>query len=422
MSGHGTLPAPALAALRAWRAGLGRAEPLDEPVLVAWAPGRVNLIGEHTDYNDGWVLPAAVDQVVAVAGRPSHTPDARIYSLHHASHARFSSGISALLGEPRGRLPMWARFARATLSELAQIGHWQREQGFSAAIAGDVPVGGGLSSSAALEVAFTTFALALNQETMEPLEVARLCQRAEWRGTGARVGIMDQATSCLGKEGHAILLDCRSLEYTYIPAVLPDARMLVFDTGTPHTVATSGYNERRAQCEEAVTHLAAMIAEREPERAVTALRDVTVADLDRYGARLPALLLKRARHVVNENARTLAAAEALRAGNTEYLGLLFDQSHESLRDLYQVSCSELDAAVEIARAVPGVLGARMIGAGFGGSTLTLARADAIDALVGTLEREYPRRTGRHGRVLPLRIGEGAQWRSILLDSAGYPAL
>ncbi len=422
MSGPGVLPAPALEALRAWRERLGRTEPLDAPVLVAWAPGRVNLIGEHTDYNEGWVLPAAVDKVVAVAGQPSREPFATLYSAHHDGHARFATGVTALLAEQRGRLPLWARYVRATLTELAQIGKWQEHSGFVAAIAGDVPVGGGLSSSAALEVACATFALALSKMDMEPLEIARLCQRAEWRGAGAHVGIMDQATSCLGKAGHAILLDCRSLDYTYVPVDLPDMRLLIFDTGVPHTVAASGYNERRRQCEEVVALLATMIAAHEPDRSVTALRDVTSDDLVHYGARLPKLLLKRARHVVEENARTLAAVEALRAGDGARLGTLLDQSHESLRDLYQVSCAELDTVVEIARSVPGVYGARMIGAGFGGSALALAQADAVGALETALAREYPKRFGRQGRALLCRISGGPQWRSVLLDSAGNPAL
>ncbi len=426
MSGSDTLPAPALAALRAWRGRLGRTESLDEPVVVAWAPGRINLIGEHTDYNEGWALPAAVDRVVAVAGKlshhPSRTPYATLYSTHHDRVARFASSISALLAERRERLPMWTRYVRATLSELVEAGHWQGQRGFEAAIAGDAPVGGGLSSSAALEVACATFALALRQETMDPLDVARLCQRAEWRGVGARVGIMDQAASCLGKAGHAILLDCRSLEYTYVPVDLPDMRLIIFDTGVSRSLAGSHYNARREQCEEAVSQLAGIITEREPGRKVTALRDVTGDDLERYGEYLPGLLRKRARHVVNENARVLAAVEALRAGDVERLGALINQSHESLRDLYQVSCPELDAVVEIARTVPGVFGTRMIGAGFGGSALALAHADTADELVETLEREYPRRTGRQGRAIQLRIGGGAQWRSVLLDNAGNPAL
>jgi galactokinase len=422
MSGSDSLPAPVYTALHTWREHLGRTAPLDEPVLVAWAPGRVNLIGEHTDYNDGWVLPAAVDRVIAVAGQSSREPFATLYSAHHDGHMRFPTDISALLAEQRRRLPLWARYVRATLTELAQIGRWQRQSGFVAAIAGDVPVGGGMSSSAALEVACATFELALSQDTMEPLEVARLCQRAEWRGAGARVGIMDQATSCLGKEGQAILLDCRSLDYTFIPVDLPDVRLLVFNTGAPHTLAASGYNERRAQCEEAVTRLAGMIAEREPGRVVTALRDVTKDDLDDYGASLPGVLLKRARHVIEENTRTLAAVEALRARDVRLLGDLFNQSHESLRDLYQVSCPELDTAVAIAREVPGVYGARMIGAGFGGSILALVRADAVVALEEALELEYPRRTGRRGQAVLCRIGGGAQWRSVLLDRMGNPAL
>lgn len=257
---------------------------------------------------------------------------------------------------------------------------------------------------------------------MEPLEVARLCQRAEWQAAGVRVGIMDQAASCLGRAGHAILLDCRTLAYTYVPVNLPDMRLVIFDTGAAHSVAASGYKARRAQCEDAVARLAVMIARREPERTVTALRDVTVDDLDRYERRLPRMLRMRARHVVEENMRTLAAVEALRASDMERLGALLDQSHASLRDLYQVSSLELDTAVEIARTVPGVLGARMIGAGFGGSVLALVRAEAAEALETALTDEYPRRVGRQGTAFQCAIGGGPQWRSILLDSAGAPAL
>lgn len=399
------MPGPARTALLAWRERLGRGRAQASHALTAWAPGRINLIGEHTDYNDGWVLPAAVDKVVAVAGQATPEPYATLYSVHHGGYARFPCSPEALRGSPRRRLPLWAKFARATLAEMTLAGRWPGG-GMEAAIAGDVPVGGGLSSSAALEVAYATFALGLTRGVMEPLDVARLCQRAEQRGARVRVGIMDQAASCLGQSGQAILLDCRTLAYTYTPAALPDMRWVVFDTGAPHTLATSGYNQRRAQCEEASRQLAALVAAREPARTISALRDVTEDDLDRYGARLDPVLARRARHVVAENVRTLGAAEALRNGNVVRFGALMDQSHASLRDLYEVSSVELDIAVEVARAVPGIFGARMMGAGFGGSILALAKADAVGALGEALAGTYPQRAGREGQVIPVHIGGG----------------
>jgi galactokinase len=410
MSDRRPFPPPVRLALDAWR---GRVRPNAQDgagvTLAAWAPGRVNLIGEHTDYNEGWVLPAAVDRHVAIAGQGSREPFVTVYSTHHRGRARFPSQVGALLSDRVGRMPLWARFIRATLAELSRTGHWRNGMGFTAAIAGDVPVGGGLSSSAALTVACATFALALRGEHMAPLDIARVCQRAEWRGAGVRVGIMDQAASVLGRAKSAILLDCRSLDYTYVPVDLPATRLFIFDTGAPHTLASSGYNERRAQCEDALRLLAPMIIAAEPGRSVTALRDVTEGDLRAFGGRLPEILFTRARHVVEENARTLAAADALRVGDVDRLGWLINASHVSLRDLYQVSCAELDTAVELARATPGVYGARMVGAGFGGSILALARTSALNGLQATLARDYPIQTGRHGRGYVLRIGGGPQW-------------
>lgn len=418
MAGEEILPAAALVAARAWRAHLGRTASLDEPALVAWAAGRINIIGEHTDYNEGWVLPAAIDRVVAIVGRPATDSHVSLYSVHHAGYARFAAAPASLASNRRRPLPLWARYVRATLAEMSLAGQFRGSQGFAAAIAGDVPVGGGLSSSAALEVACATFALGLTGQTMDPMDVAKLCQRAEWRGSGAPVGIMDQAASCLGREGHAILLDCRSLEYTYTPVDLPGTRFLVFDTGVSHSVAASGYKTRKAECEEATRRLAMLIAGREPGRSVQALRDITSGDLNLLGDQLPEVLLKRSRHVVDENTRTLLAAEALRERDVTRLGALLDQSHASLRDLYEVSCEELDIAVELATSVPGVLGARMIGAGFGGSVLALVREEAVEALEATLATEYPRRSGRQGKALRIRIGKGPQWRATRLDRAG----
>ncbi len=418
------LPEPARAALTAYRRGLAEAPngrspvpagQVDAPLMVAWAPGRANLIGEHTDYNLGWVLPVAIDRVVAIVGRPTTTPSLSLYSTHHKRYAHYVIPPDMANVEVERALPYWARYIQGVWRELARQGALPpttRAAGMTAVIAGNAPVGGGLSSSAALEVAAATFAEALGGLALPPLTLAQACQRAEQWSVGAQVGIMDQAASRLGRPGHALLLDCRSLDYEYIPFDLPEIVLAVYDTRVPHTLATSGYNERRRQCEEAVALLAPILERETPGRTVAALRDVTADDLARHAAALPPTLLRRAWHVVSENARTLAAADALRAGDAAALGALLYASHASLRDDYAVSCPELDAVVEIAREVPGVVGARMMGAGFGGNVLALVRQSALPALSARLAAEYPRRTGRVGELRVCQIGGGPKHATV----------
>ncbi|MEO7001614.1 MAG: galactokinase family protein, partial [Ktedonobacterales bacterium] len=317
-----SLPPQAQWALQAYRMRL-RGDLQHAGVAVAWAPGRANLIGEHTDYNEGYVLPVAIDRATALVGHATREPVARLYSVHHRQKASFSMASTALAAEPAPeRLPLWARYVRGVLAELAQHGALPLLPGIVAAIAGNVPVGSGLSSSAALEVAVATFARALGGAELPAMRVAQLCQQAEQRSVGVRVGIMDQATSCLGRAGQAILLDCRSLVYTYVPVELPEVALAVYDTRVTRSLAASGYNERRAQCEQAVALLTQAIHAQQPERAITALRDITSDDLARYGDALPEVLLRRARHVVGENARVLAAVAALRLGDGASLGEL----------------------------------------------------------------------------------------------------
>lgn len=393
-----TLPAVAQQAVAAF---LGMTETQsDAAVSVGWAPGRMNIIGEHTDYNDGFVLPAAIHRLVALAGVPTDEPFAKLYSVHHQvwAHIPLDDAVVST-DEP---IPLWARYVQATWRQLATFGAVPASAGFTAAIVGDVPLGGGLSSSAALEVAAAMFAQSLGGRELPPMEVARACQRAEHVGADVAVGIMDQAASCLGKPHAAMLLDCRALTYTYVP-IPTDGEWIVFDTGAPHTLATSGYNTRRGECEMAVARLAPVLERETPERQIRALRDITLEDLARHGAVLDAVLLKRARHVVSENMRTLAAAKALQRNNLAAVGAYLNQSHASLRDEYEVSCFELDAAVEVALATPGVLGARMMGAGFGGSILALVLPASSATLCERLLSEYPQRTGRIGALVPCAI-------------------
>lgn len=402
------LPAPARDAVEAYRARFDRNGD-DAPLTVAWASGRINLIGEHTDYNEGYVLPVAIDRVVAIAGRANGSSRSRCYSVHHNAASEFAASAGA--PSARGRGQLWVKYVRGVLAQLATAAPTSARPvipAFDAAIAGDVPVGGGMSSSAALEVAVATFAAGLGGPRFPPMETALLCQRAEQESAGVRVGIMDQAASCLGRPEHAILLDCRSLQYEYVPINLPGIAVAVFDTGISHTLAGSEYNTRRGQCEAAVDRLSDGIQHDDPTRVVRSLRDVTQDDLRRYGSGLPEVLSRRARHVVSENERVLSAVEALRTGDARSLGELLYASHASLRDGYEVSCPELDAVVEIARGVRGTLGARMMGAGFGGSALVLVRRDALPALQAVLRTEYPKRTGRRGALHVCGVSGGPE--------------
>ncbi len=383
------IPAPATLAAQHARQVLR----LDGELLAGWAPGRVNLIGEHTDYNDGWVLPVAVDRVVALAGQPATEPDAmemQLFSVHHGEMATFSASRPPSADDPQD-VPLWARYIAGIVAEARTAGHQVR--GFTAAIAGDVPVGGGMSSSAALSVAALTWLDAAFHLNLDPLAMARLAQRAETRGSGVRVGILDQAASVLGRPGQAALIDCRSLGYSYVPLNLPDVGLLICETGVERSLASSAYNQRRAECEEAVAAFTHAVRDEGDTRDIAALRDVSEQDYLRLAGHIPEPARRRARHVIAENARTLRAVEVLKAGDAAAFGQLVLESHASLRDDYAVSCPELDAVVEIATSIPGTLGARLVGAGFGGSALIVARSEAVEVVAAALRERYPARSG-----------------------------
>ncbi len=402
------------------------------PSGAAWAPGRVNLIGEHTDYNDGFVLPIAVDRVAAFAGRARSDGIVRLWSTHFQEYAQFSlEGLPLSFEQQSNAFPGWARYVLAVATELTRTG--VRLAGFDAVVGGDVPLGGGMSSSAALEVA-TAQACSLFSgghcchpersegsrspdaeilrcaqddstvaqhdnagATLTPMQVAALCQRAEHIASGLQSGILDQAASCLGRPGAAILLDCRSLAYRYLPFDTPEVALVVIDTRVRRELASSAYNERRKQCEDATRILRNVIMQHEPEnemaQAISALRDITQEQFHRYGPYLPAVLRRRAGYVIAEDERVLQAVKLLEMGMIEEIGSLLWLSHAGLRDEYEVSCAELDTLVEIAQQVPGVLGARMMGGGFGGCTINLVRTEAVEALHQAVDQQYPDRTG-----------------------------
>jgi galactokinase len=341
------------------------------------APGRVNLIGEHTDYNDGFVLPMAIDRAVWVAAAPRRDRQVRILALSLGDDALASFALDGLAPDPQAR---WTNYVRGVLAMLEQAGH--RLSGLDLTYDGDVPIGAGLSSSAAVEVAVATAADRLFDLGLPGLPLARLAQQAEHAFAGTRCGLMDQLISAEGRAGHALLIDCRTFEWQVVP--LPAGRtVVVCDTGKRRGLAGSAYNRRRTQCEEAARRL-----------GVPALRDLDVAAFEARARALPALLRRRARHVVRENNRTLAAAGALRRGDAAGFGRLMNESHASLRDLYEVSCEELDLMAALAQSQPGCYGARMTGAGFGGCVVALVDGAAVADFVETVGPAYERQSRR----------------------------
>lgn len=341
------------------------------------APGRVNLIGEHTDYNDGFVMPAAIDFYtrVAAAVREDHT-----VSIHSVN---FSDDIEFDLNKIDRMPDHWSNYARGVAWALQQTGHSLR--GADLWVEGTVPIGAGLSSSASLEIAVAFALAAFNGPPLEPAELARIGQRAESEFVGMRCGIMDQFIACLGEEGHALMLDCRSLEYRLLP--LDDhVAIVVCNTMVKHELASSEYNTRRAECEEGIRHLAPFLP------GISSLRDVRLAQVESHSKDLPETIYRRCRHVVSENQRVEKAAEALRSHDLKKFGRLMAESHESLRENYEVSCPELDLMVELANQCQGVYGARMTGGGFGGSTVNLVERKAAGRFREFMTREYERQT------------------------------
>ncbi|MGZ8501476.1 MAG: galactokinase [Candidatus Limnocylindrales bacterium] len=386
-------PAVLTAAFR--RAFPGTVEPL--ALSIVRAPGRVNLIGEHTDYNQGLVLPAAIDLEVRIARRPRADRRVRIVLVATGETAELDlDGI----GPARGG---WIDYVAGTAREMAAAG--LATFGFDGVLASTIPMASGLSSSAALELASAWALSGPDGPATDPLGLARIAQRAENEYVGVLCGLMDQFASASGVAGAAVLLDCRSLEHRTVP-LPPDLVLVVAHTGMPRTLGTSEYNARRADCERAVAALARL------EPGVASLRDADRPMLARHADRLDPVALRRAEHIVAENERVVATEAALASGDLDALGRLFAASHTSLRDLFEVSSPELDAMVEIAVGVPGVVASRMTGAGFGGCTVTLARLGAVDELRARILRDYPARTGRTARVWVVRATDGAGFVSV----------
>src|SRR5687768_9949501 len=397
-SGAGSVPVDLDPA--ALRAALIQREPAaaHDPgaIEVVRAPGRVNLIGEHTDYNDGFVLPAAIDLEIRMAVIP--TTDRRVEITLLADGTTSGFDLDAIPGRRGHGIDYVAGMAWA----LAAAG--LRLRGLRAVLASDLPVAGGLASSAAVDLASAS---ALLDPSSRPgsdgqrMDLALLAQRAENEHVGVRSGLMDQFASSLGRAGAAMLLDCRSHDYRAVPLPLAENALVICDSAAPRRLAGSAYNERRARCEQAVAIIGAEVP------GVRSLRDVDEEILASFADRLDEETRRRVQHVIRENARVNACVAAIEAGDLDAVGRLFAESHRSLRDLYEVSSPALDALVEIAASVPGTVAARMTGAGFGGCTVNLVARDALERFRDTIARDYPARTGLQARVMAVQPAAGA---------------
>lgn len=358
------------------------------------APGRVNLIGEHTDYNLGFVMPAAIDFYTWVAISPRDDRRLVIRSENFQETVEFD--LDEKEPQPRGH---WSNYPRGVAVMLERAGH--RLRGADLLVRGEVPVGSGLSSSAAIEVA-TGFALtSVENISLERMELAKLCQRAENEFVGMRSGLMDQFASCFGEEGSALMLDCRSLDYYPLP-VPSNVRLVIANTMVKHELASSEYNLRRAECEEGVRILSQSLPR------VQSLRDVTLDDLEAHRGELSEVVYKRCRHVVSEDGRVLEAKKAFEDGDLGRFGLLMAASHASLRDDYEVSCAELDLMVEAASQVEGVYGARMTGGGFGGCTVNLVGHDAVKLFQEQVAARYEKATSIKPEIYVCTAAQGAE--------------
>jgi galactokinase len=357
------------------------------------APGRVNLIGEHTDYNDGFAMPAAIEFYCWVAVSTREDRKLSIYSEEFSAAA--DADLDSASHQPS---KTWSDYPVGVALQLEQAGF--RLRGANLLIESEVPMGAGLSSSAAIEVA-TALALA-DQSGWSPdrVRLAQLCQKAENEFVGARVGIMDQFVSLHGQEDHALMLDCRAL--TFESLLIPDSvKLVISNTMVKHELASSEYNRRRADCEEAVRRLAEVLP------GIRALRDVSLEQLERHRHVLSEVIYKRALHIVTENARVLDSAEALRSGDIARFGMRMAESHRSLRDLYEVSCRELDLMVDLAYQQRGVFGARMTGGGFGGATINLVDARYAGEFKEKMAKAYQKETGLVPQIYICKPAEGA---------------
>jgi galactokinase len=359
---------------------------------IVAAPGRVNVIGEHTDYNDGFVLPMAIERYAVMAADTAAAGTISVYDTQFKQTAKIDVSQPVTKGEPK-----WSNYLRGVIAGFQQRG--QKIPGLEVAMMSTVPLGGGLSSSAALEVCTATLLEAATGNAMDPVEKALLAQKAEHDFAGVPCGIMDQFISALGREGHLLLLDCRTRKTELVPMSDPAVELLVVNTNVKHELGSGEYARRRAECETAARIL-----------GVASLRDATADALEDGRGKMDGVVYRRARHVIGEIERTVHAAAGIRESNWPAVGNLMYASHASLRDDYEVSCRELDAVVEIAESIGragGVYGCRMTGGGFGGCAVALVDAGKVAAITAKIAADYKAKTGREATIFSSRPAAGA---------------
>lgn len=366
------------------------------PIIKVKAPGRVNLIGGHTDYNQGFVFPVAIDKYITIAGQLRRDQQIKIYSLDFRSEITFNLGdLEKNVENP------WTSYLIGVIYLLLQRGH--RLQGMNLALKGNIPQGAGLSSSAALEIATAYLVKKLQRLKITAREIIDLCQQAENQFVGVNCGIMDQFICCLAEKNAGLLIDCQSLAYQPISVLDSTVSLVVTNTNVRHELADSAYNQRRHECELAVSNLRELM-----KKEMTTLREMTPQEFAKYGSQLKEPYRQRAEHVIFENQRVISGIQALQKAELEEFGRLMYQSHNSLKSLYQVSCRELDALVELAQQIPGVYGSRMTGGGFGGCTVSLVAQQQIGKFISYVSREYLKITGITADFYLCRIVDGAE--------------
>ena len=360
------------------------------------APGRVNLIGEHTDYNDGFVLPMAIEKEIVMLGQLRNDRKVRVFDFGYNTEIDFSLDKLIPL-----RKNTWANYLMGVVDEIQKAGYIL--QGANLIFRSNVPRKAGLSSSAALEVVTALAMAKLNSSDIKPLEMAYLCRRAENNFVGVACGIMDQYISCLGQKNHALFIDCRSNNYEPIPFKGHNYQIVICNSKIQRSLVNSEYNKRREECRIAVEFFKHKL-----NREIRALRDITIDEYKKYQRQLPETIARRARHVITENYRVQAGVQALREENFFAFGKLMVGSHRSLKNDYEVSCAELDLLVDLALKQEGVLGARMTGAGFGGCTVNLLKRDYIDVFKKNIKNEYKKITGINPDIYVTLPAEGAK--------------
>ncbi|GJQ11428.1 hypothetical protein GpartN1_g3219.t1 [Galdieria partita] len=370
-----------------------------DPQIVAHAPGRVNLIGEHTDYNEGFVLPLALEMQTVIVGKKNGKDTCRVASEAFEGLVEFKPSKDLKPGDP-----LWSNYIKGVVVNFLRNGY--DVPAFDAVVVSEVPVGGGVSSSASLEVAFATFIEAIGHHHLEPSKKALFGQAAEHEFANMPCGIMDQLISECAMRDCALLIDCRSLAFEPVEMKDPNTCILVCNSNVKHQLSGSEYPLRKQQCKDALTVLQSL------DPKITSLRDASLEQLNEVKDRMSEVAYRRARHVISENDRTLEAAKYLRKNEYEKAGKLMTESHFSLKNDYEVSCKELDFLVDLAMGVPGVYGSRMTGGGFGGCTVTLLKISSLSSLLDKFEQEYEKHTGITATAFVTRPGSGASYKKL----------